>query len=286
MWQVAGGLEFMGMEAFYGVIGVIVGSLSSLIGVVISLRWNQKIHESNLQEERRKRKEDREFAAKQTAFLAASEALVRFLNYYLSLADRVLPSDGKVAEEVTELGIAMNRLHFYCSIETIERSLRLNQILGEAFSEVIKAKMASGFTNEDLKVVDFQLSTLEKMNTNIQEEIKSILQCDPQNSLVISHRKQLSQNFQTIASLYEKRVNLVKQKYIETEKCRDVFSKNLKSIYAEAGEFLLLARQELSFPIDPEKYKVLIGEQIESTRQHLEQFMAEIRKQVLARMQC
>ena len=270
------------MEAFWG---TIVGAFVAFFGVLLTLRWNQKIHEDNLREERRKTQEDREFLAKQGVLLAASEAVTRFISYYLSLADRILPSDGIVAEEVTEMAVAMNRLHFYCNIETIEKATHLGQILNKAFTESIIAKMPSAFINEDLKVIDIRILGLEKTYADLQEEIKLILQQDPHNPLIISHRVQLAQNSQTIADLHGKRVDLIKQKYIETEKCRDVIKQNLKTIYDALRDVLLFARQELSFSIDQERYKALITEQTELAIRNLEECLAEIRKQILSKMQ-
>jgi len=270
------------MEAFWG---VIVGALISLLGVLLTLRWNQRVHEDNLREERRKTKEEREFLAKQAALLAASDAVTRFISYYLSLADRSLPSDGVVAEEVIEMEVAMNHLHFYCNIETIEKVTHLGQVLDDATLEAITAKMPSGFINEDIKATDVLISGLEKMNAALQEEVKAILQCEPMNPLIVSHRNLLAQNFQTIAGLHGKRVELIKQKYIETEKCRDVIKKNLKTIYDALRDVLLFARQELSFSIDQERYKILITARTESIIRNLEKCLAEIRKQVLAKMQ-
>jgi mannitol-specific phosphotransferase system IIBC component len=270
------------MEAFWG---VIVGAIISFVGVLLTLRWNQRVHEDNLREENRKTKEEREFSAKQDVLLAASDAVTRFITYYLSLADRTLPSDGVAADEAIEIGIAMNRLHFYCSIETIEKATHLGQVLSDALTEAITAKMPSAFINEDIKTLDVQISGLEKMNAALQEEVNAILQCEPTNPLIISHRNLLAQNFQTIADLHGKRVELIKQKYIETEKCRDVIKQNLKNIYDALKDVLLFARQELSFSIDQERYKTLITEQTESTIRNLDKFLAEIRKQVLAKMQ-
>ena len=270
------------MGAFWS---TIVGASIAFLGVVVTLRWNQKVHEDNLKEKQRKTKEEREFSAKQAALLSASEAVTRFITYYLSLADRNLPGDGIVAEEVIEMDVAMNRLHFYCNVDTIEKATHFGQVLSEAFIEAITAKMPSAFINEDLKALDIQISGLEKMNTTFQEEIKAILQCDPRDPLIISHRNQLAQNFQTIASLHGKRVDLIKQKYIETEKCRDVINRNNKKINEALIAVLLLARQELSFPIDHEKYKEIINERMKSVGKNLGIFMNEIRKQVLARMQ-
>ena len=270
------------MESFYA---VIVGAIISLSGVLITLRWNQKLHENNLREERRKTKEDREFSAKQGALLSACEAVTRFIIYYLSLADRILPSNGSAAEEVTEMSVAMNRLHFYCGLETIEKSTQLSQVLTVAVTDALKAKMESAFIHEELKGIDFQISSLEKWNLSIQEEIKAIFQSDPKNSLIILHREQVAKNSQEIANLSKTKPQLIKQKYIETEKCRDVISRHLKSIYEVLLDVLLLARQELSFSIDQERYKAIMIESTDLMSRNLGECLAEIRKQVLAKMQ-
>lgn len=262
---------------------VIVG-VFTLLGVLITLRWNQKLHEYNLKEERRKTKENREFSAKQGAFLAATEAVTRFIHYYLSLADRTLPSDGSAHEESIEMGVALNRLHFYCDIETIEKLIKLSQVLGVAFTDALKAKMSSAFINEELKAIDLQILGLEKVNAGIQEEIKMIFQSDPKNSLIVIHREQIVKNLQIIADLQNKKPELVKEKYIETEKCRDVISQHLKSIYDGLQDVLLLARRELSFPIDQERYKAIMVKHTDLVIKNLEELLAEIRKRVLAKM--
>jgi len=258
----------------------IIGALVTLLAVLLTLRWNQKAHEENLKEEREKRKEEREFSAKQAALLSAAEAVTRFVDYYSTLADRVLPRDGIVAQEITEMNIALNRLHFYCSLKTIEKSMKLGQILSEAVIETLKAKMPSMFVIEELNGIEFQVSSLEKMNMSIQEEIKALLQSDPQNPLIIAHRQQISKNFSEIIGCHQKRAKLFEQKYIATEKCRDVISKNLRAIFEGSRDVLLLAREELSFSINKAKYNKLFDERIESVDKNLKAFHAEMRKQV------
>ena len=270
------------MDSF---IGAIVGGFIALATVLVTLRSTQKLHEDNLREERRRIKEEREFSSKQAAFMSASEALAHFLNYYVSLPDRTLPSDGTVPPEVAELSAALFRLHFYCELETIEELTRLNQILNEAFGEAIKARMPSGFIGEDLKIIDVQKSAKEEMNTRVQDEITAMLHSDPENPLLVSHYKQLAKNFDKLADLEDQRCELIKRCYIETEKCRDVVQANLKTIYESSRDVLLLARRELSFAIDQERYRIIIDKYIESMERTVEELFAEIRKQVTEKMQ-
>lgn len=94
--------------------------------------------------------------------------------YFASLADRTLPSDGSIDKEASAIGVSLNRLHFYCGLETIEKSIHLSQVLTNCFCEAIKAKMPSAFMHEDLKVIELQISSLEKWNLYFQEEIKAM----------------------------------------------------------------------------------------------------------------
>jgi gas vesicle protein len=264
------------MESF---IGVIIGGLIALATTLITLRRSQKLHEDNLREERRKIREEREFSSKQAAFLSASEALVRFIHYYISLPDRILPSDGTVSEEIAEFSVAFTRLHFYCELETIEKLTSLEQILNEAIGKAMKAKMPSGFIAGDLKAIDVQISGIERINTRIQDEIEAMLQSDQENPLIVSHREQQAKNFRKMADLEGQRVKLIERGCVETEKCRDVVIAHLRTIYESFRDVLLLARRELSFAIDQERYKVIIDKNLESMERTSKKLFTEIRKQ-------
>jgi len=100
----------------------------------------------------------------------------------------------------------------------------------------------------------------------------------------VSHRKQLAQNFQRISECHGKKVELFKKKYQETEKCRDVVAKNIKTIYKASRDVLLLAREELEFPIDENQYKAIMDESIESMEKNLEELYVNIRSEVEKRM--
>lgn len=263
----------------------VIGAFVSMLGILITLRINQKIHNENIKEERHKIIENREFLAKQDALMKAAESVSRFIIYYTTLADRSLPSDGTVDKETIEMTISLNRLHFYCSLDTIEKSIQLSKILESAVLEAIRAKLPSAFIIEELKVIDFQISFLEKMNIRTQEEIKAILQSGTKDPIMVNHRQHLADNSRLIADLQPKRLDLIKQKYIETEKCRDVINNNLKVIYETLRDVLLIARQELSFPINKERYREIIDNQIESTTNNLERMFKDIRKQIETKMQ-
>lgn len=269
------------MELFFA---TLIGAFVSLLGVLLTLRHNQKAHEENLREQRTKSREEREFRAKQESLILASEAFTRFLTYFISIPDRQLPQDGSVAPENTELAVALNKLHFYCSLNTIEKSTHLGQILNHIVSDTMKAKLPSAFIFEQLKAIDLEISGLEKSNAVLQEEIRALLLSDPQSPIIVSHRNQLAQNFQRISESHARKIDLFKKKYHETEKCRDVVANHLKTIYESSRDVLLLAREELDFPIDEPRYKSIMDESVESMEKNLKDLYVHIRREVEKKM--
>lgn len=169
------------METFFA---TLIGAVIAFCGVLLTLRHNQKIHVSNLAHEREKAKKDRDFRSKQDALISASEAVTRFLTYFISIPDRPLESDGSVAPEVANLGVALNKLHFYCDLETIESSTKLGQILNEIVSHAMQAKMPSAFIAEDIKGIDLQISNIERQIAIQHEEIRALLFSDPQSPVI------------------------------------------------------------------------------------------------------
>jgi len=270
------------MELF---VATIAGALVAFLGVLLTLRWNQKAHEENLREEREKKREEREFIARQQSLIYAAESVTKFLGYYLTIPDRVLPQDGSVANEITEMDVALNKLHFYCSLETIKKSTELGNILSRAAAEAMKAKLSSILTLAEISGIDIEISGIERMNTTLNEEIRALLSSGDQSSLIATHRQQLATNFKDIATLCERKVELIKRKYIETEECRDVVSSHLRTIYEAMRDILLLARRELSFPIEEENYKEIMNSRIDGMEKSLRDFFAEIRKQAVEKMQ-
>ena len=263
----------------------IAGAFVALVGVILTLRANQRNFETNLREEREKAREEREFLAKHKAILSAAESVTRFLNYYMTLSDRELPKDGTIPDEVSEMAVTLNRLHFYCDMDTIKQSIAMSQILSRSYTQAVKAKMPSMFIAEDIKVIDLQIAAMEKMNSQLQQEIVALLSADYSSPLLVSHRQQLANNFKSIAELHAKKTDLIKAKYHATEVCRDVIIKDLKEVYEALCNVLLMARRELAFPIDEREYTTMLTQVTESTRANVESLLDEIRTEITQKLQ-
>jgi hypothetical protein len=261
------------------------GALLALLGVLLTLRWNQQTHESNLAEERRKQREEREFVAKQDALMRASDAVVRFITYFVSVPDREIEQGGKVSANVTELGIALNRLHFYCKLETIERSVELGRILNLAFSAAMKARVAGGFIAGDISGLEILISSLERRNELAHQEVVALLQRDPTNPLIRTHREHLATNYAQLSELHAKRSELLKKKYSANEACRDVVTDQLPRVFEAVRDVLVFAREELGFALEKERYVKLMTDHTNKVVLSLTELMSDIRRQVHERMQ-
>jgi hypothetical protein len=227
-------------------LGTIFGALVSISTVLITLKA-----------ERKKAKEEREFAAKHKALLMAVEAVTQFIDYYNTLPDKELPKGGASTKEISEMSIALNRLHFYCSIETIREAIAMSEVLAKAFAEAVKAKMSSMFIGGDINAIEGMIGRLEKNNGG-----------------------QTSDSYKEIASLYEKKASLIKDKYKAVERCRDVITNDLQKVYGSLGKVLLMARRELNFPINETEYATMLNRSNAEMVEYSRQLFAEIREEV------
>lgn len=265
-------------------LSTIAGGLLSLVGVLIVLRQNQATFERNLKEEREKIVQEREYSAKHKAFLAASEAVTHFILYYVSLPEKELPKDGSIAQEVSAMSVSLSALHFFCGVETIRRTTALSQAMSVAFSEAMKSKLPVFFLDEEIKGVGIRIVGLEKINDQLREEIIAILRSDPSSQLLISHRQQIADNSEAISRLCSTKCELIKKKYEAAEKCRNVVMSGLPAVQEGLREVLLMARNELGFPIDADEYRSLISEATAKAQTSFSDLLHSVREEVLEKI--
>jgi hypothetical protein len=198
----------------------------------------------------------------------------------MTLADREIPKDETIPIEVSEMAVSLNRLHFYCGIDTIRQSTRMGEILSTSYARALKAKMPSMFIGEEIKAVDIRIAALESMNDRFQQEIVALLGTDSLSPLLINHRQQLATNFGSIAEFYSKKVALAKARYQAIEACRDVIAQDLKGVYEAMRAVLLMARRELAFPIDEVEYAALLTQSTDSALAQMESLIKDVRTEI------
>ena len=248
-------------------ISTLVGALVALSGVLLSLRA-----------ERKKLKQEREYLSKQKAMLAASEAITKFLNYLFTLPDSDTITEGNPV--ALEISIALNNLHFYCSLDTIEQSVKMGRVLNKTFTDAIKAKLPSTFILEEIKAMDIQIKGHEKTIENIRQEIMALSVASHNNEIVLLLRKHKADVSAEIAKLAERKVSLMKEQYRARKTCREVIMCNSKEIHEAARSVLLMARRELSFPINEKKYKNMLNKATDEAIQNMRDFSDMIRIEI------
>lgn len=263
----------------------LIVALISLLGVLFTLSRNQSQHDKTIAEDRRKSREEKEFAAKQKALMRATESVIKFLHYLVSLPIRELPANGESDPALQEFGVAFAELHFYCTVETIKEVNRLNVILTKAALDIAKAKVDSVMLIATIKAIDSKINSLERRSEVVNTEIGSILRTDPKNPLVSFYIEQLKGHEQELVGLRNNKIDLVKSNYRAVEACRDEVLKHLKSIAEAVATILVLARKELNFPVNEDLYLTMMKEMMQIQFENANSAIVEIRSKILAKIE-
>src|SRR5690606_18126191 len=117
-----------------------------------------------------------------------------------------------------------------------------------------------------------------------QQEISALLQSKPESQQIPIHRNQLADHYRSISELHDSRAAKLIEKYHATESCRDEMKKAIKGIYVAQLEFLILARGELGFDLDSQRYANFMNEQTNQMIVHLESLIDDIRAKVLDKL--
>jgi hypothetical protein len=257
----------------------LIGAIIPLAGVLWTIQYGYLQFREGLREDRKKTVDDRAYTAKQAAFMAATDAAAKFVNYLTTLPDSE-PVPGKNAPEAEELTIALSKLHYYCGLETIKKCIEVGEAFSVSAAEVSKAKLESMFLAVDMKGVDVRLGGLQTMIDRLNAQIQAALQANPQDPQIAFWRGQLANFYGQSGELYRMKGELDLAKYRATEKCRDVMLAQLKGLYGLQVDLLILARRELEFKIPENEYLQLMRAQAQTTFAKMDELIGEIRAQV------
>src|ERR1700678_229977 len=172
--------------------GLVTGAVA-LVGVFIAAEYGRLQFERRLQEDRDSRTEKRQFEAKQEAFISASEAILRALSYVTTSPDRSLPTDGLPVPEIQQVSIALNRLHFYGSMETVEMLTKLASTFLLGYIKILQAKLPSMFILSDVKNAEAEVAGYKQNIDRLDAQILAILSTDPNKPQLSRLRTQTAQ---------------------------------------------------------------------------------------------
>lgn len=234
--------------------------------------------------DRQKRREENEFRLKKESLLNAVEAAQRFLSFLLTLPDCPLPQAGASVPETAELPVALSRLHFFCSLKTIECSSRLSTLFNHAIFDAMKFKMSVGLLGEDIKVLDMQIASYEATNARLQRETEILLESDPHSPLIARYKEQSAETFRLTAECCREKSEMAKQQYLLTEKCRDTVIQKMPELADQFRALMLCTRDELKFKINRKKYTQIINQDTKENKLRLNDYLTAIRNQVAGKM--
>lgn len=260
-------------------IPLLVG-LMSLLGVLLTLEWNQRQFRANLIEEREKAERKRSLEAKHAAFLRAAEAFSVAITYLTSLVDRKLPVDGKVDPELQQMAPALVALHFYCDYETIEAALKFGQTFAETTAAIIQAKVEPMFLTAEIESNGQTINERRKRIERLDEEMILLLRADVNHPLLPHVRQALDDLRQNLATLHQAQADLYGRKNAATERCREIAYERLPAFHRCTNQLLLCARRELHFPIEEAKYADLLERQTVAVSDYLQGFITTLRNRI------
>jgi hypothetical protein len=257
----------------------LIGAIIPLAGVLWTIQYGYLQFREGLLADREKTVEERAYAAKQAAFMAATDATARFINYLFTLPEsEIIP--GKVAPEIEEMTIALSKLHYYCGMETIKKCIEVAEAFSLSAAEVAKAKLESLFLAGDMKGIEVRLGGLQTMIDRLNAQILAAGQVNPHDPQIAFWRNQAAGFYGQAGELYRQKAELDLAKYRATEKCRDVMIGQMRRLYDLQVELLILARRELEFKIPESEYRQLMQANSQKMFTKTDELIGEIRAQV------
>lgn len=262
----------------------LLAAVIPLIGVFLSLHWSQAQFLAQIENSRREAERERQFRLKQEAFLAAADSALVVVNFISTLPDRPLPKNGEAAPEMAAFASALAKLHFFAEQNTIETAIPIGRLFTVSLMEVMQAKLPSAFTSEDINVADAEIAFWERQNTEIGQRITALTQSSPSDPQITALHQQAADNSKRLVEIHSTKGALIKRRLVEVERCRDVALKCSRQIIPAMLELYLCARNELGFPIDPERYRTLMVNESTAALDYTEKFVRELREEIQRRI--
>lgn len=226
------------------VIGVITGSLITLIGIFISYYFQHKI-----------RKENREKELKTQIFMDAIEQFVAFKSMIINLSTTPIEEIGKIPK----YDIAIAKLSIVATNETLQKVAHLSAALLENFFHLLPERQIIDSANGKIKILSSQIdASFQKQNHLLNEMTAYNLRNDTDNQLW----KKLQENFDFNSQDINKMTKENDEEYNKLNKSvKELTIKCLKAVNNLADleiETLSRIRKELEMPFDAKEYQKTI----------------------------
>lgn len=174
-------------ELFY----LIVGALSTIAGASLTQHLYNKNQTNIFEREEKNNKEKRYFWLKQKSISYTLDTISKIMIYYASLPQKQDFNENELIKELTNIDIALNKIHIYCDTETIKSAHRIATTLQKILMEAMQDKRDILDLNEEALPETDKINLQTSQLTNKVQENLTII-----NHLIkdfyITIRKELS----------------------------------------------------------------------------------------------
>ena len=112
-----------------------------------------------------------------------------------------------------------------------------------------------------------------------------MLQNNPQNAQIVTHRNQLADNYRKIGALYGSKSTKIEEKWKTTQACRERLMHHLPPIQTAQIDLLISFRKEIGFEFDEARYATFMKSQAAEAMKFAGAFTKEINSSVAAKME-
>lgn len=256
--------------------GVVLGSMLSLGGVMLTNRANDRRLRAQLISDRELRAKERELALKKDIYLTATEAIAAAMRSIGSLSDMNLSNDEALRGYV-EKSPAIAKVHVIASEETLRAVANISGELTAAFFHLISKRMPLFAMKEQITSLDQQIIAASKERDRMLElmtEHNIEGRSDARRFTTLQTNFEFQQN-QIQCDIYQRdniRIKFYRNQIILSEEALDLSNR----VAGLAVNAVTAVRRELELPIDEGMYLKLTDELRQKQRADASRFVTEV----------
>lgn len=234
----------------------------ALIGVLITLVINYRMHERRIQVENQRLIDQREFEAKKQAYVELLETISSCLNYLNSIPDYegIIPPESPINNLSTKSYI----VQLYANNKTLEEGLEFNRKFMHSYIEIMRAKSPITGILAEVNEIRAAIESYKSWNQDLKNSKE--------------HAELIDRNWKTIKELSSKLEEMRKRQKIICESCRDVVLHKMPEILGAMIGYLSLIREDLGIKFNKSRYEETMKASLDYAVNYTNKLASDIRK--------
>jgi hypothetical protein len=261
-----------------------VGSLIALSGVFLGLCYSQRNFIKNLQNERQKAKEQREFETKRAAYMEGAESIAHFVQYFASIPDMKVEDMQGINPTLAKFAGAVQKVHLLADFTTIKKLTDMHMVAITSINKSMLLKMPAMMIDTDISTNNSSIYFWREENRKLENEILALISSDPDSAYINDVRQRIISNSEHIIGAHERNAPLHGKKLDALNECRRSIYTGLLVINEAATEVMIAMRDELGFGIDAGRYAQLMAEFNAGAKTAIEAMITKVNEAVSGAM--